>query len=227
MSKPQNRYLWPIHSIAVVLGFGGVSSARADLIFQVVVDTAAVQDVVGSVDFQFNPGGPGSLAATATVTGFSTDGTGLSANTTDGDVSGNLNPGPLAINNTFLLNDLLENITYGTNMAFTLALSGAAVDSSDPSLPGSSFSLSLYDASFNPLLTIDPAGTVLTLNLNPDGSTSIFTFPSDNSGGASVCTVTQESSVPEPASIFMLTPGLIAMTLYSMARRRQGLALPS
>src|SRR5208282_842911 len=126
-------------------------------IYQVSADTTAIQGVTGSFDVQFNPGGVGTLSAAATITNFLTNGTALGLNTTDGNVSGMLIPGPLTINNTQALNDLLENITFGTTLSFTLTLSGPAVSSPNPNLPGTSFGLSLYDANFNPLLTTDPA----------------------------------------------------------------------
>ena len=152
-------------------------TARAGYVYQVSVDTTAIQGITGFLDLQYNPGGVGTLPATATITTFITDATGVSLNTTDGDVVGNLVPGPLAINNTLAFNDLLENMTFGTSIAFTLTLSGAGVTSPDASEPGSSFGLSLFDGSFNPLLTIDPAGTVVTINLNADGTTAPERFP--------------------------------------------------
>jgi hypothetical protein len=141
----------------------------------------------------------------------------LSLNTTDGAVTGSLLPGPLAINNTAALNDLLENITFGDTLSFTLTLSGPAVTFPDSALPGSSFALSLYDANFNPLLTTDPAGTLVTVDLNPDGSTSAFNFPSDTSGGAPAGdAVLQSSTVPEPASFLLLACGVVCLGAYRM-----------
>ena len=185
------------------------TQGRGGLVFQVSANTTTIEGLTGSFDMQFNGGGIGMLPATATITNFSTDGTGLSLNTTDGDVSGTLLPGPLVINNTMVLNDVLENITFGTSISFTLTLSGPGVTSPDPNLPGSGFGLSLYDANFNPLLTTDPAGTVVTMNLNPDGSTGVETFPSDNSGGTPVgSAVPQATAVPEPSTGFLIMTAL-------------------
>lgn len=193
-----------------------VVCAKADIIYDVSANTMAIQGTTGLFDLEFNPGGVGTLAATATIAAFTTNGTGLTLNATDGDVSGTLSPGPLTISNTFGLNDLLENITFGTNMTFTVALSGPGVTTPDSGLPGSSFGLSFYDGSFNPLLTTDPAGTVVTVNLNPDGSISPVTFPSDNSGGVAVGGAVPQApaAVPEPTSIVLFVSGLCGFCVY-------------
>jgi len=206
-------------SVLILLGLAPLP-ARAGLIFEIAANTTAIQGVSGSFDLEYNPGGVGTLAATATITNFLTDGTGLSLNTTDGDVSGSLLPGPLTINNTFALNDFLENITFGTNIDFTVTLSGPGVSSPDSTLPGSSFGFTLYDSSFNSLLTIDPAGTVVTINLNPDGSTTVSTFPSDESGGAPAGDASQQLVVvPEPSSVIIFSIGLFGIAAYALARR--------
>jgi hypothetical protein len=222
----QQRQRSRVPLVVMVLSLIGVlfpNEAHAQFTIDISANTTAIDGVTGSFDLQLNPGGLGTLPVTATITNFSTNGTGLSLNTTDGDVSGTLIPGPLTINNTLALNDLLENITFGTSLSFTVTLSGTGVTSPNPNLPGTSFALSLYDSNFNSLLTTDPAGTVVTANLNPDGSTSIQTFSSDNSGGASIVTATPEEIVatPAPSSIVLSVMGLGSMGLFAMMSRNR------
>lgn len=198
------------------------SAARAGFVVTISANTTAINGLNGSFDLQLNPGGLGSLPVTATITNFLTDGTGLSLNTTDGNVSGTLIPGPLTINNTLAFNDLLENITFGSQLSFTLTLSGPGVTSPNLNDPGTSFGLSLYDVNFNPLLTTDPAGTVVTANLNPNGSTSIQTFSSDSSGGASVVTATTGPvATPAPSSLVLVILGVLSLGGYALVTRNR------
>ena len=208
--------------IAVFLGFALPYSAQGNVIYQISADTTVIRGTTGYLDLQFNPGGAGTLASTATISRFHTDATGLSLSTTDGDVSGTLVPGPLAINNTSALNDVMENITFGANIAFTLTLSGPEVTSPNPSLPESSFGLSFYDSNFDSLLTTDAAGTVVTINVNSDGSTSPEMFSSDGAGGAPVGNaVVQSSAVPEPSTIVLLAIAVFGLVAHGVANRWQ------
>jgi hypothetical protein len=114
---------------------------------------------------------------------------------------------------------LLENITFGTTLSFTLTLSGQGVTSPNPSLPGSAFSLTLYDNMFNALLTTDPAGTVVTVNVNPNGSSSVETFPISNS-------VTMDAGsavlpVPEPISAVLVALGAAGIGAFRLAARQR------
>jgi hypothetical protein len=219
MTSPHHRLRLALVILSGLVALAAPPTAAADFVYLVSANTTAIAGESGSFDLQLNPGGIGTLPVTATITNFAIDGTGLSLSTTDGNVTGTLSPGPLTINNTQALNDLLENVTFGSSISFTLTLSGPGVSTPDANLPGTSFGLTLYDLNFDPLLTTDPGGTVITINVNPDGSTGVETFPSDDSGGAPVgSAILQTLAVPGPGSLMLLTTAFVALCPYWLVR---------
>jgi hypothetical protein len=211
------RYL-SIFLVAASLGL--TAPARADLLFQVQVDTTAIMQTSGYFDLEFNPASVGATAATATITNFATDGTLVSDpnNTTDGDVSGSLAT-TLTINNTYQLNDLLQAIIYGTTISFNLDINGPATTTPDPNNLGSAFALSLYDSNFNPLLTTDPNGSVATILLNPDTTTTIETFPASAGSGPAATVQFLGNAVPEPSSIAIGGMALAMLACHEAVRK--------
>jgi hypothetical protein len=209
--------LLPVLVLAAAAG-----SARAGSVtYNVSVNTSSLNGGSGYVDAQFNPGGSGALPANATVGGFTSDGSfELLApyNGVMGSVSGTL-PGPVTFTNNTAFNDYFEGFTFGNTINFALTLSGPAVGNSG--LVGSSFAFSLYDATGNnPLLTTDPNGSVLTVNVNPNGSTTALTFPQSPTDNTPVATVTLLSTtVPEPTSLALaLLPAGLAVWRRSRTR---------
>jgi hypothetical protein len=176
--------------------------------YQVSVNTSAISGQSGNLDFQFNPGGSTAESATVSVTNFQTLGGILSQPAMlTGDASGSL-PGTLTIINGTIYNDAFQGFAYGNSFSFLLTFSGQAINNPGGTF-GSSFALSLYDAAgINPLLTTDPNGSVLTVDLNPNGTTSVFTFPQSNTNDTSVVTITPLSSVPEPTSLILFVSSL-------------------
>jgi hypothetical protein len=198
------------------------------IVYNARVDTSSLAGSSGIIDFQFNPGGVGTLPATLTISNFISDAT-LTTSLVgrDGDATGTL-PGPLTLNNTFQLNDIFQSLVYGTSLAFTVTFSGQGVDTPDPLAPGSVFALSLSDGNFNPLLTTDPAGSVLTIDLNPDGSTTATTFPqsSTNPMPAATAQLVPPPVVPEPPVWALLLTGVSGLGLSCRpGARRRGLSL--
>jgi hypothetical protein len=185
--------------LALLLVAAGPGAVRAGSVtYNVTVNTSALAGQVGYLDSQFNPG-PGAAPATATISAFTSDGTlqlGAPLNGTTGDVTGQLS-GPLTLGNSSFFNDYFEGFNYGSTIHFQLTLSGPAVGGSAPS--GSSFAFSLYDSTGTvPLLTTDPNGSVLTINVNANGSTSVETFPQSPNNLTPVATA---SVVPEPSTL--------------------------
>ncbi|HTU90200.1 MAG TPA: NF038129 family PEP-CTERM protein [Gemmataceae bacterium] len=161
---------------------GLFSSGRTQagpITYQVSVDTSQLSGQSGYLDFEFNPGGLGAAAATATVTSFS-PAANLNPNdpnnSISGDVSGSLT-GTLIFDNGTAYNDYFESFAYGNSIQFDVMLSGPALNSSGASPNvnfGSSFAFSLYASdTVTPLLTTDPNGSVLTINVNADATTSV------------------------------------------------------
>ena len=98
-----------------------------------------------------------------------------------------------------------------------MTLSGPALDSPGGS-SGSSFALSLYDADGRtPLLTTDPNGSVLTVNLNVSGTTSVLTFPQSSTNSTPAASV---SSVPEPSSLVLFGLGVLGLLAYVLRQIR-------
>jgi hypothetical protein len=188
--------------IAVFSLFFYTVPATADVIYFVTVDTTAIGGTAGNIDFQFNPGGPSTQAAFASISLFSSSGGTLTgAPSTIGDVTGTL-PANVTIANTSTLNDYFQPFTFGTSFQFQLLLGGPAINSPNgTSTSGSSFALSLLnslgDAAF---LTTDPNGFAGIANVALNGHVSTTVFPSNANGGPPVVTFTTTSVVPEPST---------------------------
>ena len=200
----KHKYFYLATATALLLlGIIGPKSAYADFVtYQVSVNTSTLSGQGGNLDFQFNPGGLGAESATATVTSFQTVGGILSQPAMlTGDATGSL-PGTLTLDNGTLYNDVFQGFIYGNSFSFRLTLSGQALDNPGGTF-GSSFALSLYDAGgIRPLLTTDPNGSVLTVNLNANGTTLAETFPQSLTNSIPVAVAT--SAVPEPSTMVLL-----------------------
>jgi hypothetical protein len=217
--------------ILLLLGVSAPSPAHAGYVsYQVNVDTSSppIPGTDGFLFFQFNPGDATSQLATATVTGFQGVGGTLTTSAQyDGDASGLL-PGSLTLVNDTALNDVLQGFTFGSSLSFDVALSGPGVGATagataSPFIPaGSSFALSLFDSLGDILLTTDPNSSVVTLNLNADGTTSPMTFgqsPTNNTPATSI--IPAVTPAPEPSSLTLLASALPAAFAIGLRLRRR------
>lgn len=144
---------------------------------------------------QFNPGNASSQAATATITGFSTNGVlSAAAPVLSGNAAGLL-PGPVTLINSTAFHDYFHGITLGTTISFVVTLSGPAVDTPNGmATAGSTFAISLYAADgVTPILTNQGAasGAIALIDVNLNGSTTTTAFPTAT-GGPSVATLTPQ-----------------------------------
>jgi hypothetical protein len=207
-----------IIAILLLAAFGQSLVFAGSVIYHVTVDTSALNGESGYVDFQFNPGDSSAETATATITDFHTVGGSLVGSAIlTGDASGML-PGALTLDNGSAFNDVFQGFTYGSEFSLDVMLSGKALD--DPGgTVGSSFALALYAADgFTPLLTTDPNGSVVTINVNADGTTTSETFPQSptNSTPAAVAT----SAVPEPSSCILCACAMALISAVATVRAR-------
>ncbi len=197
---------------------------RADLVFNVSVDTSALSMQTGNLDFQFNPGDASAAAATASVTAFQTSGGTLEQPAAlTGDATGSL-PGTLTLMNDQIYNDVFQGFTFGTGFSFTVTLSGPAT-LGPGGTTGSAFAVSLYAADgVTPLLTTDPSGSVATIDLNPNGTSSVFTFAQSAIDSTAVAAVTPAAAVPEPPSFMIALLAAACLGLARVCRSRRGIA---
>jgi hypothetical protein len=185
--------------------------------YSVSVDTSAITGASGYVDFQFNPARAASLAATAVVDSFATDGTLGSALPNLGDAAGVL-PGTLTLDNGTPTNEITQGFLFGRAISFDVTLSGPAVGASGPD--ASTFFLTLFDAGQNPYST-GPGGAIATIDINADGSTTPITYAPLVVPGPTA-TITTASAVPEPSTAILAALGMaLTILLRAGGRKRQ------
>jgi hypothetical protein len=189
------------------LAFLAPAAARASSIFVFTTDTSSLSGS-GYIDLEYTAN-VGAGASTATITGFSTNGSlgGPATISLAGDASGNL-ASTVAILNGVLnnsgFNDYNQAITFGTFLTFQVTLSdpvgGTATDTS-------TFVVSYYASDdLTPVLSTDSRGASATLIIQPNGTVLIQTY---QAGGGSYDTTL--GSVPEPVSVFTALAGLVLL----------------
>ncbi len=180
-----------------------LSTAHADMLYHVNIDTSALNGGSGYIDLQFNSGDSSAPAATALLSGFAGSITLLPSVVNEGDVSGAL-PATLVFANSTAFNDVFQSVLFGNDFSFDISFGGDFLNAGGSI--GTSFALSLYaQDGFTTLLTTDPNGTLLTTELAPGGIVTNTTFAADALGSPSVVAVTP---VPLPAALWLLLGGL-------------------
>lgn len=205
---------------ALWLGAAAEAAHAAPLTFTVTVNTASLSGASGFLNLQFNPGGAGAQTATLRVNDLMLIGGTTLASTAEviGNVTGVL-PGAVTIANSTSFNDLFQRINFGSGFSFDITLLGAELDAPSNGNLGSSFGLSLFAAdAVTPLLTTDRNGTLLTIQVNPNGTTSVRTF-GDGAGGGSVVTVA--APVPEPATLMLSSIGCAGLATVLRRKRKR------
>jgi hypothetical protein len=188
-------------SLSTALLLAGRAHADTFETFEIAVNTTSLEGVTGYLDFQLDPGFIGSTdAASATITGFVTDGTLMAPEPNIGDVTGSL-WGTVNINNTDVTNEYTPGITYGSFFDVFVTLDIPVV--SGTATGGNSFTLDVEDAGFNSLLGSFPA-----VEIDLDATTGAPTVTNNSSGLATVVAL-----VPEPSSMLLLATCLIGLVV--------------
>jgi hypothetical protein len=181
------------------------ASLQAASVFSVSIDTSALPAATpGYLDFLFNGLNPDS----ASITGFTTNGTMNSASVSSTGSSGTL-PGVVSLSNSNA--EYLEGITFGTNIHFDLQFSGTG--------SGSIFTLSLLNSTQDGAFLTSNVndGFLLEFEIDTHGVITPITFPTA-SGAPSVVSVGSVSSVPEPGSWLSAVFGLLGIIVAKKRR---------
>jgi hypothetical protein len=214
---------WPgIVSISLALFLASVRS-DATVMYQIAIDTSTLNRALGFIDLQFNPGALDAPELMAALSNIFTDG---ALNTTSevlGGASGVLPGSNVTITNSDGFNDLFQGITFGNMIRFIVAFSGPGIElPSTSSISGSVFAISLYEMTGTlPLLTTSLDGSLLHIDIRPNGSTSLIAFPDDE---GTFRGVGARLSTPEPGTLATLLIGLVAYATLSPWQRKHLLA---
>ncbi len=156
-------------AIAISLVVGAQSTARADSIYDVSLNTASLAGTDSTLAFDFISGG-GMQTNSATISDFATNGTLVSGGMNSGSVSGAL-PGTTMLTNASFFNEYQQGIILGSTISFQVDLTANAPSAG--SLPDT-FSLFLLDstASSSLITTTDPTGSDSLLTTQVDGSST-------------------------------------------------------
>jgi hypothetical protein len=200
-----------------LFSWGTPGRVRADLIYNLNIDTSTIAGTSGYLDLQFNPtGGTGVLTAAVTsLTGDASVGSFM----TSGNVQGTAFPLVFTADNSVIgqINDAYASATFGNSLGFT-------VDISTPdNISTASFQVTLYDQDYNVLLSPDPsnpfAPSVAELNLaaNPSGSApTVTTIVTPNDGTLTPA----QAAVPEPGAAILAAEALGCLVLLIIARKK-------
>ena len=206
----RSRLVSCVFALLVALGVGPARTEGATL--QVTVDTSAFNGTPASLTWDLIDGDPGA-STTAIITGFSINGSFDAGQATSiGGVSGSL-PGPVTITDTDFFNSLLQPVTLGTFVSFTLDMTTAA---SGQGVPDTLAFFLLTEDGLASLVATDLLGDAL-LALEADGTPGgLLTTASETDPSVPV-SATQSTAIPVPAALLLLAAALLP-TLF-VARR--------
>jgi hypothetical protein len=186
--------------IGVALAAG---TAQASIVsYNLFVNTSGISAGAGFIELQFNQANfPTSGVGTATITQFASSGYTLGgAAPSLGDVTGSFASPPLLIANAPAPANIYdENVAmWGQTFGFVLTLDTAAT--------GSEFFVLLLDTNYNPIVGPLDLGEVANVFIDSNGVPT----PQGSSFDGGYANM---SEIPEPASGWLLAPGLGALLM--------------
>ena len=197
-----------------------VRTAMADITYDVTVNTSSLAASSGYIDFQFNPANSSSLFATANLNNFSTDGV-VGTQAFQPATRRAPRTGPLTTlsfdNGTATERaDLQLYVRHGHFVRRDPFGDGAERGARPGPAPPSRSRF--WTASGNAYST-GPGGAIVTIVVNPDGSTTGTAY-SPSAGGGPTGTVTAAGTVPEPSTLVLGVIAFGALFGWHQVRRR-------
>ena len=205
-------WLVPAYLLVLLLGAGALFQPTGALAAPLLVniDTSVLFGTAAQLAFDFIDGD--SVANnTATISGFATNGV-LGGSSSTGGVSGT--PPNVTLADTDFFNELLQAITLGTSISFSLEMTTNLAGV----IPDSFGFFILDDAGTFSLVTTDLSGDALfqvDIDGSPAGSLLVSgaTTPNDPNVTATV------TAVPGPSALLLSVLGLAAISLRGIRRR--------
>jgi|RhiMetdeSRZDD1v2_1073273.scaffolds.fasta_scaffold67797_2 hypothetical protein len=193
-------------ALLFALGLGPARTEAATI--QVTVDTSALSGTSASLSWDLTDGDPGA-STTAIITGFSTNGSfDASQATSTGGVSGSL-PGPVTITDTDFFNSLLQPLTLGTSVSFTVDMTTAA---SGQGVPDTLAFFLLTADGLASLVATDLVGDAL-VTLEADGTAGGHLGVAGETEPVVAVSATRTTAVPAPAALLLLAAALLPTLL--------------
>lgn len=209
------------------------ATSQADTIFNVTLDTTALQGNSFGLLFQLNDGSQtGDSNNTATISNFIFGGGTAGDCATfpqlcvpDGGASGNITT-TLGLIDSSPFNSFLQQITPGTSLSFQVDLTTNVDGGGTPDV----FTFGILDATTNsPLPTQDPNGSDTLLTVNIDSANPTISSYGSASGSVYAFNAPQivpvipqpPSNVPEPDSLQLIGVGLFWLIVNSRQRLRK------
>lgn len=210
---PGNRSARGMYITLVMVLYSVSSAGQPPAAFalpvNVTIDTTALLNSNAFLAFDFFDG-DGINNNTATILNFVTDGT-LGAAATTGDVSGTL-PSPVAISDMIGFGELLQTVTLGTWVSFTLDLTTNFVGA-----PADNFAVFLLDpaTSFSLVDSKLPGDALLTATITGPQSLALAV---SSVNVPAVLVSASNAVVPEPSTFMLMALGLTALVWHAHRR---------